>query len=140
MNPGKKEIKKIKDLLKIEDVNWHILRLPKDLSCFFSKNKSLSPYDALYDWIFTKIEKYPWITVSDVYLTESDTEKLDAIVKKWLKTTHRLSGRRLEQTRAFVFLERSPATFQNKTAVDCVGDFPSSIKSGFVYVRKAEKK
>lgn len=140
MKTGKKEINQIKDLLKIEDKNWHVLRLPKDFSSFFSTKKDLTPYDALYEWIFSRIEKHPWLTVSDVYLTESDTEKLDALLTQWLKKVHKLSGKRLEQTRAFTSLERSPATFQKSIKCSDQNFFPSSIRSGFVYVRKLEER
>jgi len=80
-----------------------------------------------YDWVFQNIEKQPWMTVSDICLTQSDCARLDNITKSWLKKLHKLSGKFLSTSFAFISLERSPGETPDKF---------DEFEDGFVYIRK----
>lgn len=103
----------IKNLLKINGDEWVSLKLPS-IGSFLSRDKRVSPYDKLYQWIFSKIEKKENMNVSDVFLKKSDALKLDELTKDWMKNTLKLSNSRVDKHYPFYHMDRSPAVFDEE--------------------------
>lgn len=90
---------------------------------FASTDKKNSPYDKFFHWSARRVDP-KWtkktakkINVSAVSLSKEDGEKLDDLVKTWMKKYHKLAGVRLKREFGHFFLAYSPAYFDQPSGV-----------------------
>lgn len=101
----------------MKESNFIKIKLPK-MSKFKSKSKDDSPYYLFHIWaaehsgVDIPDEAFA-INVSATWLCKKDSDELNKLVKDWLKTKHKLTGKALERNYAYHMLEISPASWDN---------------------------
>jgi hypothetical protein len=131
MNEDINEIIKIKNLLKINGEEWAVLKLPNIKEEFCSDDKKISPYDKLYNWVFSQIERKEWMSVADIFLEKKDLSFLDELTKSWMRISLKLSKTRVENQFPFYHMDMSPAVFDEEKE--------KWVKPGYVYIRVSEQ-
>lgn len=105
------------------------IKLPK-MTKFKSKNKDDSPYYLFHTWVAQNSgvdipEEAFGINVSASWLCKKDYDALSKLVKEWLKTKHKLTGKALERTFGYHMLEVSPAAWDNDNRPEWA--FPGNV-------------
>jgi hypothetical protein len=131
MSEGISGIITIKNLLKISGEEWAALKFSKLKEEFYSDDKGISPYNKLYNWVFSQIERKEWMSVSDIFLKKEDLSELDELTKNWMRESLKLSKIRVQNQFPFYQMDMSPAVFDEEKE--------KWVEPGYVYIRVSDQ-
>lgn len=108
----------------------HKIKLPAVVKTFASKDSEMSPFEIMYCYLAKELGGTPkgtQMSVSEVFLTKDDINKLAALVKKWIKKYHKPYGTDtfINECYSYHNLEIGPVQISDK-----------NIESGYIYATK----